>query len=227
MFVKNAGFFRDYLKWAGVDTGNIVVPERVRGPQDLAGHPFWSLTELLARVPELRNTWDDVMKRPPSYVGLELGGGADGWTVYVPQHHRSRHFRNDTDAYAVLGPMPAQDKEARQLEKGRQWAHATDDPNAPFPLPRHTTAWCSTAYISPLCEGLDKPLHYHFMALYVLSILVRYRPNRWREILEGDLQRFRQLLSEYVMIAERIVPNLFLDHLVLRRHIFAGHSYLG
>jgi len=29
------------------------------------------------------------------------------------------------------------------------------------------------------------------------------------------------------MVAERIVPNLFLDHLLLRRHVFAGHSYWG
>ena len=56
--------------------------------------------------------------------------------------------------------------------------------------------------------------------LYGLSIVVRYRPSVWRRVQEGDLNHMRVLIEAFLAVAERILPEQFLEK-VTGRKVFA------
>ncbi len=225
------GLFSAYLKSCGTAAQPLLPNRRINAVEDLENQPHWSLTELLARVPELLETWDEVMARPPAYVAVGTNSRPHGpgklWWVYPQVDYLSRYLASSDDGLAMTGLERTRDEEILQITRGHPWVHVSEDPEAPFPSPLYTSAWAPTSYIKPIADGIDTPIHYHFCALYCLSILVRYQPHRWREIREGGKEFRLPLVTDYLAVAERIVPNLFLDRLFLRRHILAGHSYLG
>jgi hypothetical protein len=47
----------------------------------------------------------------------------------------------------------------------------------------------------------------HLMLLYALSILARYRPAVWREVIEGTLDQYSALIVGYADIARQICRN--------------------
>jgi len=49
------------------------------------------------------------------------------------------------------------------------------------------------------------------VVLPALSIIVRYRPSLWRRILDGDLDHLRTLIEAFIAVAERILPQAFLE----------------
>jgi len=49
------------------------------------------------------------------------------------------------------------------------------------------------------------------MMLYELSILARYRPAVWREIIEGSLDQYRALIEAYDQVVDRVIPELALQ----------------
>ena len=48
------------------------------------------------------------------------------------------------------------------------------------------------------------------MLLYQLSILTRYRPAVWREIIEGEQNAFRPLILGYNTVFSRVIPEIVL-----------------
>ena len=49
--------------------------------------------------------------------------------------------------------------------------------------------------------------------LYALSIIVRYRPSIWRRVQEGDLDHMRVLIEAFLAVAERVLPDQFLQRI--------------
>jgi hypothetical protein len=85
---------------------------------------------------------------------------------------------------------------------------------------------CPTSWSRPLLGSIRDPLLLHFCTLYVLSIIVRYRPKLWREITEGDLTAYSALLRSYLSIVDRIVPELALSRILDREvHCVQPGSY--
>jgi len=78
-------------------------------------------------------------------------------------------------------------------------------------LALHKSAMCGASWISPVCGCIVDNLALHFMILYGLSILARYRPRRWREVTEGNLDQYRSLISFYLQTYERVVPEIALE----------------
>jgi hypothetical protein len=91
---------------------------------------------------------------------------------------------------------------------------------------RHESVLAYESYLQPLL-GIDDVLILKFMLLYVLSIWVRYRPALWRDVNEGDLSDFPALVSNFLLVAERTIPNEVLDRLYDRDFLFAGFAYLS
>jgi hypothetical protein len=80
---------------------------------------------------------------------------------------------------------------------------------------RYRSVMTQPCYVKPLI-GLDDPLYFSFLLLYTLSIWVRYRPSLWREVTEGNLNSFRPLVVSFLIVVERVVPNIVLNYLYER-----------
>ncbi|MDC5424421.1 YaaC family protein, partial [Acinetobacter baumannii] len=50
--------------------------------------------------------------------------------------------------------------------------------------------------------------------LYALSILVRYRPSIWLEVVSGKYENYLALTEEFLSIYERLAPQHFLEALL-------------
>jgi len=53
----------------------------------------------------------------------------------------------------------------------------------------------------------------HLVLLYALSILARYRPAVWQEVVEGELDQYRSLIAGYYDVFQRVVPELALKRI--------------
>lgn len=83
-------------------------------------------------------------------------------------------------------------------------------------LPTHSSAMAPTHWIKPINGKIDDYMALHFMALYCLSILTRYRPSTWREVTEGRFNRYRVLISAYLQAFERVIPEICLTEITRR-----------
>ncbi len=86
-------------------------------------------------------------------------------------------------------------------------------------LPTYKSDYCGTSIISPFWGGIVDPFLIHFMALYALSIVVRYLPLLWHEIEDGRLDNIRALIEYYMVIVDNVLPHLAIERLTGRRLI--------
>lgn len=64
-----------------------------------------------------------------------------------------------------------------------------------------------------------------YMAMYALSIVARYKPHRWAELLEGRRSPLLPVLERLMATAERWWPNIVLNRLEGAIVLFASASY--
>lgn len=84
-------------------------------------------------------------------------------------------------------------------------------------LPLHHSAMSPTSWIAPITKLPVEYLSTNFMLLYGLSILTRYRPRTWREIVEGQFDTFRPLVLLYLQVVDRVLPQIALERISGRR----------
>jgi hypothetical protein len=77
---------------------------------------------------------------------------------------------------------------------------------------------CGQSWIKPLFGEVQEPFSIHLVLLYQLSILARYRPAVWREIIEGDEDQYQVLFTGYDQVVTRILPELALRR-IYDRHV--------
>lgn len=244
VFLRESGFFPAYLKFAGWTKAELASArpsnQRVTDAGSLSPEDrllCFSLDDLIRRLPELAGYYAEVTGRRsltahvfmatrstaekaerdakammtrqpepphPGYTWIGLGSSS-GMTL---------------DEVAALR-MPITDWELHQdkLDRGHWQGRFTHNPDKYWhqELTLHSSAMTGTSWIAPL---LPRPLDYlsqNFMLLYGLSILTRYRPRTWREVVEGNLDIYRPLVSLYVQAFDRVVPQLALEAVSHRR----------
>jgi hypothetical protein len=77
----------------------------------------------------------------------------------------------------------------------------------------YKSGYCGTSIIVPLWGIIDDPFIMHFLALYALSIVVRYLPSRWHEIEDGPLDHIRALIEHYLAIVDAVLPRLSVERI--------------
>jgi hypothetical protein len=78
---------------------------------------------------------------------------------------------------------------------------------------------CATSWINPIRKSVDDVFALHLMLAYAFSILARYRPAVWRELVEGSLDQYRGLISYYYSAFDHILPELAL-RAISRRGVY-------
>lgn len=59
----------------------------------------------------------------------------------------------------------------------------------------------------------------------MLSIWVRYRPALWRELTEGKYDIYKSLISNFLIVVERIIPNIALNRIYEKEFLFSVFFY--
>jgi hypothetical protein len=224
VYLKSDGFFCKYLKYTGHDTSNVAIYKQVNTTQDLEEYEIAniiSLNGLLARIPELSDLYYELMDLPPLNVRLmkrfnhpEVYQGED-WANFVPVCHLDYDFvinsleppLFDIRCYSMVKERTYAWCGKFKVERGKNWLDIIGFYGSPI---------CGYTWVKPVL-GLTNDIYViHFMILFTLSILVRYRPSLWREITNGRLDQFLPLITVFLDVFDRIIPQFVLQNLTLK-----------
>jgi YaaC-like Protein len=184
-----------------------------------------NLKALFARMPELLSTYIELFDQQPEFLGIETVGSDPQARVHFPALGNSPHLTPELIRQRLDWP------EEIELEwSAPDNSFRTAPAQAVTPLLEGKKPYNSVlaygSYVTPL-HGVEDVLVMQFLLLYALSILVRYRPALWREISEGDLNEYRALITHFLIVVERVVPNEVLNRIYEREFLFAPFSYVA
>ena len=112
-------------------------------------------------------------------------------------------------------PGPISDiREVDSKGDGRHYRVLVKHENLPQPwdaLALHHSPFERSALLLPIFGVIHQYRIICLVLLYALSIIVRYRPSLWRRIQDGDLDHLRALIDAFIAVAERILPQAFLE----------------
>lgn len=77
----------------------------------------------------------------------------------------------------------------------------------------YKSSYCLQSIIIPLSGLKDDWIVYAVMILYTFSIIVRYYPNLWRRMQDGEWDKYYTVCLQFAMIVEKIVPHIFYEKL--------------
>ncbi|MFC1455444.1 YaaC family protein [Microvirga arabica] len=243
-YIKSSGFFPQFLKGLGLTPEQVratqLPTQRLGGFEDVPKSEFHflvSLSELLARIPELHDLYEYVTGRP-----------ALSFAVHYSSINQSENFK-DAEKNNTLSAAPARTRdyswismpeeipkdhllnngppleelEIREFAGHRNWTGKLSHPAGEYwydHLQTYKSAMSQTCWVRPALGEIKDALPLHLMLLYQLSILARYRPAVWREILQGSWDQYSALIDAYTRVFDRVVPEMAL------RSIFANRVHV-
>ena len=243
VYVTSNGFLHRYLKHIGVDPTDIKISQRFTRVDELSEADrgrLMSLDALLARVPELTEFYFEVTGRTPLAVQVfaakrTLDTTFDTAFLRRKEPAKARwvglrgHGFDPTAAEQITGhlgmPLTEVQLETDVPTGEVYWTGSVAIPDGlnywHEALRLYKSPMCPSSWYRPVFERIDDPLVLHFCTLYLLSILVRYRPKLWREITEGELTEHFALLRSYLSIVDRVIPELVLGRILGRQILCA------
>lgn len=223
IYLRESGFLPAFLKYEGWSKRDLAnrrpINQRIENLSELTPEDARKLigfSDLLKRIPEISSHFIEI-------------------TGLLPMSARVFQYRK-TNQHGVdyLGVIPAREvslDELLEFQLPIEDFELTHDGGHPYwtgkfnydtkywwqSIDLHQSAMAPTSWIAPLPRFPAKYMVINVMILYTLSILTRYRPGTWREVLEGRYDSFRPLLSIYLQVAERVLPELALERVSGRR----------
>lgn len=221
--IISKGFFPTWMRALGIDTSHVPErkPRRYSEIAGMSGAPWATIERLFAVIPEIGDLFADIFPSATSWVEprgdmtANIAGGA-----LVSANGRS--YIRLVDEFGRLrqgdiADFPGPISEIHEVESdgdGRHFrvlvdhigqAHAWDA------LDLHHSPFKRSALMKPVLSGVTAYRANCLVLLYALSIVVRYRPGMWRRVQEGDLDHLRVLIEAFLVIAERMLPEQFLE----------------
>ncbi len=232
--VITSGFFPAWMRSMSLTLDD--VPERKpRRYEELATLPkaSWLTVErLFARVPEVSDLFTDIFDTAPGWVTPVYDPeGNEGPSIFGKRERASRTYALFVDDSARLTrediaafPGPISEIVAvASKDSGGHFRVAVDHTGKDMwweALKLHHSPFERNALILPIFGVVDEYRAICVVLLYALSIVVRYRPSVWRRIQEGDLDHMRVLIEAFLAVAERVLPEQFLEKVTGQR-VFA------
>ncbi|WAS91934.1 YaaC family protein [Nannocystis punicea] len=251
VYVSNDGLFNYYLKDVGfsdAELSHVKFTSRVKTlptqPEEVS--KLLSLDELLARIPELSSFYFEVSGRrpltaqvsyglldnramsqpsqqppplPKTWLRVDVIGNSPATPEELFRHLAipltEAKFPERVDSHerpSVMGALQA------EIAEGKYWFDYID---------LYGSAACPNFWVKPLWAKTSDMLCIHFCTLYMLSIMVRYKPKLWREITEGENNEYLALIRSYLAVVHRAVPELVLSGILDRpvRAVVPGSIY--
>ncbi|MDR3615378.1 MAG: YaaC family protein [Candidatus Obscuribacterales bacterium] len=240
VYLRETGLLADLLKWSGMNAQTLKNISPKSSIKDFAKASvddkglLVSLADLLARIPELKGLYEDILGKKSLCIPLVSDVSRNIAERMPPINFTSKpnvqppnpgHFRVHLSGTLGMSKTQVDDLgiPAAEFEEnpGKDWnAKFTDSESLPwaksFPTYHSSLAGTWNIWIVPLLGSIQDPLFIHMMALYELSIFARYRPAVWHEILEGSYDQYRILIQSYLRLFSRLGPELALTKLIDR-----------
>jgi hypothetical protein len=197
-------------------------PKKAYDVSRLSADSYVTLEALFARIPEVSDLFIDIFDRPAMWLlptfdqdANSFGQANSGATrTYVKFLDASARMKAEDVAKF---PGPISEITALPAQSGyRVFRAAVDYQGLKFwweALSIHRSPFTKQALIMPVFGSVTDFRAICFVLLYGLSIVVRYRPSLWRRIQEGDLDNVRALIEAFLAVAERVLPQEFLEHI--------------
>ncbi|WP_181438585.1 YaaC family protein [Paenibacillus sambharensis] len=228
IIILTNGFFAKFLSIFGYVVRDIGISTRYNTFSDLVNgadaQKIISFKDLVSRIPEISGMFIELFNEQPRYLAYNALNHPDHPEIEVKFQKNSEYIAFE-DVYDILG-WDDSISLCNYDEYGEQGIKTITkiDKNLIVNKQTHSSVLSQTCYVKPL-HGINDVLLLDFMLLYHISIWVRYRPALWRELIDGEHDKYRSLITNFMIAVERVVPNLVLDRLYNKRHLFAGFSY--
>lgn len=220
LYIKAEGFFVEYLRNENVDPTPLVVKGSTSKPKPAA--QAWdrgvSLDDMIARLPELAELYYQVTTKSPLSVAVSVKTYSLGSPVSV-RFKGVTELAEDFIQDTLRPPMTFQRVVASDSLAAHWRGHVPHTKERPWheELPTYFSSMAYWSWFKPVLGVIHDPIALHLMASYLLSIIVRYKPSVWREVVRDGGSTFYPLIRAYIEVVHRVVPEFVLQQLLYRR----------
>lgn len=220
-----------------------------RSDVEKGGVEHATVEQLFARLPELLDLYLDVFTSAPASIAATIDmSSEDNRARFNPYIARKKDAAPPTrSVIKMVDPTARLSVEALKAIRGPigEIRDVSNEPDVWHDRGRRFQAkvdhqvgqhWFDAmpTYRSPLLGSADTRLLFPLFGtlteyraittvlLYGLSIVVRYRPALWRRVQEGNLDHIRVLVEAFLSVAERVLPQQFLERITGRK-VYAKH----
>ncbi len=240
VFITTDGLFVRYLKSVGIDAGQFSVSNRYRKFSDIEENnlnKFFSLDSLLSRIPELRELYYDITDKPPMSIqvfnSIDANNPDHDFEADPEVKFKGKRRKSDGSWISLYSEFPIDQNYIEKIleiplievkifedevykEKGwiGLFKHETEYWNESMKV--YKSPLTASSWIKPLLDEKEDFEILHYLLLYSLSIIVRYRPKLWREITEGSKDNYLSIVRHYSGIFDRVIPEFALKSISWR-----------
>lgn len=222
--VLSNGFFKKWVEFLGADVSLFPAKKPKRQEEiDLSKNEVTTLIELFSRIPELEDLFLLVTKSPTNWLNFNYeisanraGGGhrqSQGETYVTIRDISCSKTHEDIAALS----LPIEQIEYQTSEySGLHFKVLVKHPNKEYwheVLKLHRSPYTKSSLIIPIFGSVSDYRAVCVALLYALSILVRYRPSIWREVISGKHENYLVLTEEFLDVYERLAPEEFLENI--------------
>jgi len=221
--VQSNGFFSKWVEFLGCDVSDFP-PKRPRKQKDieLSSNHVTTLVELFSHIPELEDLFRMVSNTPTNWLSFHFDSEANGG--FRAERTRNTYVKiTDISCTKTIEDIANINLPIEQIEyttskyPGLHFKALIEHPEHEYwhgAIKQHRSPFAASSYVLPIFGSVSEYRCIATVILYALSILVRYRPSIWREVVSGKYENYLALTDEFLSIYERLAPELFLESLL-------------
>ena len=219
------GFFKEWVDFLGCDI-SAFPSKKPKNPADIdrSKNGVTTLIELFSRIPELEDLFLMVTNSPANWLNFNHASEANrGFSPHKPGSRETYVTINDVSCSKTIEDIASLSLPLEQIEyqkseyPGLHFKALIKHPDHEYwhsALKQHRTPFTGTSVIIPVFGSVNDYRAICVALLYALSILVRYRPSIWREVVSGKYENYLALTEEFLDIYERLAPQEFFENLL-------------
>lgn len=219
------GFFKKWVEFLGCDT-SLFPSKKPRKPQDVDSSSEYvtTLIELFSHIPELEDLLRMVSDTPTNWLIFNHDSEANGRDFFSAKTSRDTYVTiNDIACSKTVKDIAKLKLPIEQIEytsseyPGLHFKALVRHPKHEYwhgAIKQHHSPFTASSYIIPIFGDVSEYKCITTVILYALSILVRYRPSIWREVVSGKYENYLALTDEFLSVYERLAPEKFLESLL-------------
>lgn len=234
--VLSNGFYKKWVDFLGYDTSSFHKKKpKKKSDIDLMKEENTTLIELFSRIPELEDLFYLVTHSPTNW--LEVGYEMELNGIFGDKHLNESYIKLLDKSYSKKLEDIEKLNEAffeieyLKSEKGIAFKTLVKHPNHKYwheAIKIHSSPYTTSTMIFPIFRTVDSYRAISIAILYALSILVRYRPSIWREVLSGKHDKYLVLTEEFLSVYERLIPQEFLTSFLDKKiHVVQSGSMMA
>lgn len=223
--VLSHGFFKNWIDFLGFDVKNFP-KSKPKKTEDInfSSDYVTTLIELFSHIPELEDLFIMVSNKSINWLIFNYDNDGNNYNVFNGSKSRDTYVTiTDISCSKTVDDIAKLDLPIEQIEltnseyPGLHFKALVRHPDHDYwfeVIDQHHSPFTSTSYLLPIFHDIGKYRCITTVILYALSILSRYRPSIWREVISGKNDNYLALIEEFLTVYERIAPELFLEVLL-------------